>query len=181
MDKRQDLSGRKADLLNIDRNIPWLGTGMQAYGRHETRDNAWLRQWLKSDGKTLGDPDAQPWCGDFVDTAIALALPKEPRPGDLGENPYWALNWALLGVPVGEVYGAVAVFKRDGGGHVGFAIGQDRSHIYVLGGNQGDAVNVTRVKREQLRALRWPKSWQIIAKPLPRMTPGDIPENQSLA
>lgn len=167
--------------MKIDRNLPWIGTAMQAFGWHETRDNAKLRKWLRSDNKTLGDPDALPWCGDFIDTAIAIALPKEPRPGALGENPYWAQNWQLLGVPVGEVYGAIAVFKREGGGHVGIAVGQDATHIYVLGGNQGDAVNVTRIKREQLIALRWPKTHQVIARPLPKMVPGDIAAGQSLS
>ena len=53
--------------------------------------------------------------------------------------------------------GAVAVFEREGGGHVGFvdSVNRDGS-LNILGGNQGDAVNVRRFKRDRLIALRWP-------------------------
>jgi hypothetical protein len=26
--------------------------------------------WLKRDGRSLGDPSKNPWCGDFVETCI---------------------------------------------------------------------------------------------------------------
>jgi surface antigen len=51
----------------------------------------------------------------------------------------------------------VAVFERQGGGHVGFvdSVNADGS-LNILGGNQGDAVNVRRFTRDRLIALRWP-------------------------
>jgi hypothetical protein len=50
------------------------------------------------------------------------------------------------------------VFKRAGGGHVGFYIGKDpdRQALHVLGGNQADQVSVTRIRRDRLFAARWP-------------------------
>jgi uncharacterized protein (TIGR02594 family) len=141
-------------------------------GLHETRDRAVLAKWLKSDGKTLGDPSKLPWCGDFVDTAIELALPDEPRPGKLGENPYWALNWLLFGKACNPAYGAVVAFERPGGGHVGFLVGQDEKRFYVLGGNQGDTVSVTPIDRGRARGYRWPTTYKGKPGELPQMKSG---------
>jgi len=41
--------------------------------------------------------------------------------------------------------GAILVFDRAGGGHVGFYVGEDTGHYYVLGGNQGNAVNIMKL------------------------------------
>ena len=152
-------------------DLPWMVEAKKVMGLHETRDRAALAKWLKSDGKTLGDPSKLPWCGDFVDTAIELALPDEPRPGKLGENPYWALNWLLFGKACNPAYGAVVAFERPGGGHVGFLVGQDEKRFYVLGGNQGDTVSVTPIDRGRARGYRWPSTY--------KGRPGDLPQMKS--
>jgi hypothetical protein len=113
-------------------DLPWVREMQAVHGLHEVRDRAKLAAWLRSDGKTLGDPSKLPWCGDAIDTAIARALPNEPRPDDLGKNPYWALNWLFLGVKTSPVYGAIGAFKRPGGGHVGILMAQDKGAFLVL-------------------------------------------------
>jgi uncharacterized protein (TIGR02594 family) len=138
--------------------LPWMVEGMVPYGWHEVRDNARLRTWLRSDGRTLGDPAALPWCGDYVETAIRRALPLEPLPGALGQNPYWARNWMLFGRATQPTYGCVLVFSRGSGGHVGFAVGHDATAFHVLGGNQSNAVNVTRIAKDRLLGARWPST-----------------------
>lgn len=154
-------------------DLPWMIEAKKVMGLHETRDHAVLAKWLKSDGKTLGDPSKLPWCGDFVDTAIELALPDEPRPGPLGENPYWALNWLHFGKACVPAYGAVVAFERPGGGHVGFLVGQDKTRFFVLGGNQGDTVSVTPIDRGRARGYRWPSTY--------KGKPGVLPEMKSAA
>lgn len=158
-----NLMGNKAPV------IPWLFEFQKVDGWHEVRDRDKLAKWLKSDGKTLGDPAKLPWCGDAMDTALALALPGEPRPGKLGENPYWALNWSLLGVATEPVYGAIAAFKRTGGGHVGVLVGESADSYRVYGGNQSDKVGLTWVLKSQLRAARWPMSYKNPKIALPRL------------
>lgn len=140
-------------------DLPWMAQAKRVLGRHETRDNGWLRKWLRSDGRTLGDPAQLPWCGDFVETCIRLALPKEPFPGALGENPYWARNWLRLGFATALTYGAIVVFSRGTGGHVGFAVGQNEGAIHVLGGNQSNAVTIARIDRARLLGARWPATF----------------------
>jgi len=138
--------------------LPWIEDLKKIEGLHEVRDNAAIRAYLRSDGgKTLGDPKKLPWCGDAVDTSMFNALPKEPRPGALGKNPYRARNWALFGER-GLYYGSVLVFVRQGGGHVGYAMGitRDRKHYLVFGGNQGDMANVKPIAVDRCIASRWP-------------------------
>jgi len=112
--------------------------------------------WLKRDGRSLGDPGENPWCGDFVETCIRVALPGEPLLGALGTNPYWARNWLLFGQAVQPIPGAVMIFERGSGGHVGFTVGQDDTHFFVLGGNQSDAVTIARIAKTRLLGARWP-------------------------
>lgn len=157
--------------------LPWIVEAKEVFGLHETRDNAKLRAWLRSDGKTLGDPKALPWCGDYAETVIKNSLPSEPFPGDLGTNPYWARNWLLFGKEVKPCYGAIGVFSRDTGGHVGFLVGEDATDWYVLGGNQSDSVNIVRIAKNRLLGARWPSTFTGKAKPLPKMTAGSIPKS----
>lgn len=134
---------------------PWLSEARRKRGLLEIRDRLTLMAWLRSDGKTLGDPSKLPWCGDFVETCLALTLPNECLP----TNPYYATNWQQFGVPLmAGALGAVLVFKRPGGGHVGFYEGQDATHFHVLGGNQSDAITLARVARDRCIAIRWPKT-----------------------
>lgn len=143
-----------AELLKSQ--VPWVREFAPVFGLHEIRDRDRLAKWLRSDGKTLGDPSKLPWCGDAADTALALALPHEPRPADLGKNPYWALNWAYLGRACPPCYGAFAAFKRPEGGHIGVLMAQDATHFQVLGGNQGDSISLTWIAKDRCKAVRWP-------------------------
>ncbi len=154
---------------------PWITRAESMLGAHEVRDNGWLRRFLGSDGRALGDPAKLPWCGDFVETCIRLELSNEPFPGALGQNPYWARNWVLFGQATEPVFGAIGVITRGSGGHVFFLIGEDDRHWYALGGNQSNAVTRTLIsKSRELLGWRWPVSWSGTAPPLPRMTPGDL-------
>ena len=155
-------------------DLPWVRELKAVYGWHEGRDNAKLRAWLKSDNKTLGDPAALPWCGDAVETAVKLALPDEPFREGLAVNPYWARNWAGFGRE-GHGLGCIGVFERGPtSGHVGFLMGEDDACYHVLGGNQGDAVNVTRIAKSRLLVSRWPITYATDPKPLPRK-PATLP------
>lgn len=157
-------------------DLPWMAEAKKVLGRHEARDNGFLSKWLKSDGKTLGDPAKLPWCGDFVETCLRLALPGEVFSGALKDNPYWALNWAGLGDEIAPTYGAVVVFGRNGGGHVGFLVGQDDDNFHVLGGNQKNTVCIARLAKKRKVAVRWPSTFpRPITPRLPRLKPDGEP------
>jgi len=171
---QNDLAALKALIPVVkpvnENDPPWVEEMKAVYGWHEVRDKARLQAWLRSDGKTLGDPTALPWCGDAVATAMHLALPEEPMTGDLAINPYWARNWAGFG-RAAMGYGSVGVFSRGpSSGHVGFLVGEDEPWLHVLGGNQSDSVCVTRVEKWRLLATRWSVSYEHDPGPLPRKT-----------
>jgi hypothetical protein len=37
-------------------SLPWITEAKSALERHEVRDRSWLLDWLKRDGRSLGDP-----------------------------------------------------------------------------------------------------------------------------
>lgn len=136
---------------------PWVETARRKMGLSEKRDNAELRAFLKSDGNTLGDPAKLPWCGDLIETCIALTLPEEP----MVTNPYWALNWLKFGVMIPEALprlGAIGVIIRDGGGHVFFIVGHDERYWHALGGNQSNTISIMKVAKDRTQGLRWPST-----------------------
>ncbi|HHU2470361.1 TPA: TIGR02594 family protein, partial [Escherichia coli] len=54
-------------------------------------------------------------------------------------------------------YGCIVVFTRVGGGHVGFVVGRRANgDLLVLGGNQGDAVNIRAFPTSRVSGYRWP-------------------------
>ena len=154
--------------------LPWITEAKTALGRNEARDRTWLMDWLKRDGRSIGDPSKTPWCGDFVETCIRMGLPDEPLLGALGTNPYWARNWLLFGRDTKPITGALLIFQRGTGGHVGFAVGQDETHFYVLGGNQSDAVTIARIAKSRLLGARWPATYPPRLQRLPTMKPGEF-------
>ena len=115
-----------------------------------------------------------PWCGDFVETCIHMGLPDEPLLGALGTNPYWARNWLLFGQAVQLITGAVLIFERGSGGHVGFAVGQVDASFFVLGGNESDAVTIARIAKSRLLGARWPATYPLCPQRLPTMKPGEF-------
>jgi hypothetical protein len=80
----------------------------------------------------------------------------------------------LFGCEVQPMTGAVLVFSRGSGGHVGFAIGQDDAHFYVLGGNQTDAVTIARIAKSRLLGARWPATYPPRLQRLPTLKPGEF-------
>lgn len=94
--------------------------------------------------------DSVPWCGLFQ----ALVMERAHRP--VPAKPLWALSWAKWGEDGGQPeLGDVLVFKREGGGHVAQYIAEDAMGYYhILGGNQGDRVNIMRIAKSRLYACR---------------------------
>ncbi len=159
---------------------PWYEEGLRRKGLHEVRDRSTLMSWLRSDGRTLGDPSKLPWCGDFVETAILLTLPDEPVPS----NPYGARNWGTFGVGLETpALGAILTFWRGSPsgwqGHVGFYAGEDATTYSVLGGNQSNAITIARLAKNRLLAIRWPATWPLPAGGRVSRTGGVLSTNEA--
>lgn len=138
---------------------PWLAVALALRGvaeRPGAGSNPTILRWaaaLPAWSRAVYGDDSTPWCGLFVAHAVATALPDEPLPA----NPLAALGWARFGVPLARpAPGAVLVFRRRGGGHVGFYLGERADALRVLGGNQGDRVSEAWIARGRHVATRWP-------------------------
>ena len=174
-DALEDAGAGQTKLDGVE-DIPWVEELDRRIGLQEVRDNQKLREFLKSDGNTLGDPAKLPWCGDLVETAIALTLPAEPLPA----NPYYALNWQKFGVALPDDIvprGAIVTFERRNsagkliGGHVGFVVGHDSDYYHVLGGNQMNKISITKIaKKRKHGSLRWPATYRLPTESLPHST-----------
>lgn len=102
--------------------------------------------------------DETPWCSSFVNWVMKKA-------GQGGTNNAMAMSWAKWGQKITKpAYGAIAVFSYGGGkGHVGFVVGKKGSNILVLGGNQGDMVNVSSFGISKVAAYVVPANYTVPA------------------
>lgn len=131
----------------------WLAVARRDIGQRETlapNDSPWLRRmWAKLSGSWLL---GQPWCGGAVASWMQSQGIKYPK------DYYRAMSWLDWGIEIDRPEpGAVAVFRRQGGGHVALVVGQDqRGRILCLGGNQGDAVSIAPFDPSRVVGYRWP-------------------------
>lgn len=124
---------------------------LRLMGTRETAgdaNNPTILEWARECGIHGYNADAIPWCGLFV-AVVAKRAGKH-----LPNNPLWARNWATWGNPSPPELGAVLVFSRGSGGHVGLYVGEDLAYYHVLGGNQGDSVSIVRIDKARLLACR---------------------------
>lgn len=156
-------------LVSATVSTPWLNEVGRYMGLHELRNKTALSTWLRSDKSSVGDPTKLPWCGDLVETAIKLTLPAEPFTGKVKANPYFATNWNDFGVKTEPCYGAVGVFVRPGGGHVGFIIGFDpvRKRYRLRNGNVSNTVCDSWIDASRCVGIRWPTTYKGPKQPLP--------------
>jgi uncharacterized protein (TIGR02594 family) len=117
--------------------------------------NPIILSWAIELGLKAYTNDEIPWCGLFI------AYCAHKAGVEVVEQPLWALNWAKYGTKESTpMLGDVLTFKRDGGGHVGLYVGEDRTHYHVLGGNQNNQVNVMRIAKSRLHQARR-TAWKI--------------------
>ena len=125
------------------------------YGLHEApggANNPVIMAWARELSLTSYHGDDTPWCGLFMAKIARDAGKVYP------EAPLWARNWLTFGLssPM-PMLGDVLVFQRPGGGgHVGIYVCEDADAYHVLGGNEGDAVNIVRMAKARLLAARRP-------------------------
>ncbi len=144
----------------------WLLEAQRYIGVKEikgAKHNSFIILWLKTLSAWWSD-DEVPWCGVFAAHCMKKAECKLPR--------YWmrAKDWLNWGQELSEpCVGCIVVFERQGGGHVGFVVGQDANkNIMVLGGNQGDAVKVSPFDVSRVVGYRWPSEYLLpVTKNLP--------------
>lgn len=154
----------------------WLTTARSLMGMREIpgpRHNPWIaKAWARLGAGWFND-DETPWCGLFVAHCIDAAGLPYPKP----DFPR-AKAWASWGKSCAPVVGAVVVFSRNGGGHVGFLVGESSSQWYILGGNQRNEVNIMPLDKSRAIAIRWPAGRAVGSRRPPAMSGGITSVNE---
>ena len=137
-------------------------------------NSATIMAWAKKLGaKILGityAADAVPWCGLFA-AHVMDHVDIAPPPIAVRASAWSAWGRKLLSPRPG----CILTFTREGGGHVGFYVGEDDTHFHVLGGNQGDAVSITRIAKARLSEMRWPFGVTLPHPQVVRLLPSGAP------
>jgi len=101
---------------------------------------------------TAGGPehDETPWCSSFVNFCVEQIRPLRPGTDSKAAKSWHELPWHH-DVTTSPREGDIVVFERRQGsrngpvlgGHVGFFVSQNETHIQVLGGNQQNTINIS--------------------------------------
>ena len=136
----------------------WLTLARGELGTVEVpgpKANAKILGYFRDAGHGEVKDDAVPWCAAFVGAMLKRA--GIPPTGAINARSYE--QWGdRLDIPH---LGCIGVKKRAGGlawqGHVGFVVAANPTTVWMLGGNQADAVSIAPFSRWQFTAFRWPK------------------------
>lgn len=138
-------------------STPWMDIAVKELGQSEIPDNNGpaisnprIIEYHSTAGNHSNDDIA--WCASFVNWVMSQA-------GFEGTNNAWALNWKGWGQTLDEpAYGSIAVIDwPEGGGHVGFVVGEtSNGKIVLLGGNQGNMVNYTPFSTSYIVSYQYP-------------------------
>lgn len=156
---------KRYEFLNKEPGPRMLTTALRFYGTKEEpggANNPIIMSWAKELGLERSYyGDIVPWCGLF----IALVARRSGWIDHIPKTPLWAKSWAEFGTDAEvAMLGDVLVFSRDGGGHVGLYVGEDKTTYHVLGGNQQNEVNITRIDKARCIAMRHPR-WRTAPPP----------------
>lgn len=136
-------------------DYPWIVEGKKYIGLKEipgSKHNTTIQKWLVN-LKAWWMDDETPWCGVFVGHCIKSAGFKIPKYYMRAKA--WSESWGQ-GL-TNPTEGCIVVFDRKGGGHVGFVMGVTEDNLLaVLGGNQGNAVNIAKFDRSRVVGYYWP-------------------------
>jgi len=155
--KRKPQIPAEYNYLLDSRNPKIIREALKLYGVKEevgVMNNPEIMGWAKEIGGWIGDwynEDKIPWCGLF------MAVVAKRAGFSHNQTALSALKWRAWGQKVLKkdvALGDVVIFKRKGGGHVGIYVGEDHTYLHVLGGNQSDAVNIIRINKNRLHAVR---------------------------
>lgn len=159
-----DIPKLERDVEN-KKELPWMLTAKKLMGTREIagkRSNPTIMRWASQIGGTVKNvftSDAVAWCGLFIGHLMTTNNIKH-----IGSSKILgARNWGNFGVACTPRYGAVMTFWRGSKsgwkGHVGIYVSEDSKYYHIMGGNQSNSVNVTKIAKSRFLKARWPKEY----------------------
>ena len=107
----------------------------------------------------------QAWCAAFTGDCLERAGLPSTESGAARSYASWGNG--IAAPRVGCVVVLWREFVKGPHGHVGFFEREDSKGIWILAGNQGNAVTVKPFPRRRLLALRWPTRSMLAAVSAP--------------
>ncbi len=138
----------------------WLSAAWAEFGQSEYKGhgahNPRVVALYRDAGFSQIDNDEVAWCAAFVGACLQ-------RSGTRATRSLMARSYSAWGKSLGKdaQHGCIAVLSRGSDpalGHVGFVVGETSDMLFLLGGNQSDAVTVAAFPKSRVVALRWPLS-----------------------
>lgn len=152
-------------------DYPWITEAKKQLGLDENKHATTIKRWVQDLGvswftKTFR-ANSVPWCGVLTAHCIKQAKLELPK--------LWmrASEWSTWGIGLSNpTAGCIVTFIRQGGGHVGFVLGEtEDGKLVVLGGNQRNQVNVMKFEKDRVSTYRWPKGYPLPERfSMPTMT-----------
>lgn len=138
-------------------NEPWMAIARHLLGAREiagNTDNPLIVEMFRLSGHKGVKDDETAWCAAFVGACLALS-------GFGGTKRLNARSYLNFGQRLSQPRpGCIVVLWRGSPnaetGHVGFFDHVSNGRIYLLGGNQGDAVSIQGYPEGRLLGYRWP-------------------------
>lgn len=121
-----------------------LGTAELPGAKHNPRIIAY-----HASTRLAAKTDETPWCSSFANWVMIEA-------GYTATRSAAASSWLSYGIRTRGRRGTIVVLSRPGGHHVGFVAGMTRTHVWILGGNQGNAVSIAPYSLARVLQFRAP-------------------------
>lgn len=155
-------SGQIEDVVTnhkYDDNAPtWMQIAIGELGQKETDPYSRVKNYFEI-CKVVPDPRGTPWCRYFVNYCLLKANWSVPLDGMARGLKSWGNEIDKDKAQVGDLVILWRGTHDDGvTGHVGFYIKEDAQYIYLLGGNQGDAVTEAKFDKRKVLYIRRPRS-----------------------
>ena len=154
-------AGQLEDIVTGDKysKAPkWMQIAAGELGQKETDPYSRVKNYFESD-EVIPDPRGTPWCRYFVNYCLREADWSVPNGGMARGLINWGDEIELQSAKVGDIVILWRGTYDDGvTGHVGFFIKQDAYHVYIIGGNQGDAVTEAKFLKSKVISVRRPRS-----------------------
>jgi uncharacterized protein (TIGR02594 family) len=144
---------------------PWLEVARREVGVHACPPGASNPRITEYHAGTniAGYDDKASWCSSFVNWCLLQS-------GVAGTNSALARSWLEWGQSLTEpIPGCIAVLWRESPdswkGHVGYYLRHTAEEVFLLGGNQLEAVREHSYPTQCVLSYRWPIGW-----PVPQQT-----------
>src|SRR6266550_1679688 len=133
-----------------DQEPAWLTKARSFIGFQEQAGNRGIQEFI--DLAHTGE-EGQPWCAIFANgmiESVGIRGTRSPAAASFTESPLFIRQKT-------PQLGTICTFTRPGGNHVAFYTGIDKQgRLLVLGGNQGDKVDIEPHGTDTLTGYWWP-------------------------